>query len=60
MLDTIHHQVLRLAIGAFRTAPIENLDAEANEPSLYVRREKPPLQYVAKLAANSTNCAFNI
>ena len=39
-LDTIHHQGLRLALGAFRTSPIESLYAESNEPSLYVRREK--------------------
>ena len=39
-LDTIHHQGLRLALGAFRTSPIESLYAESNEPFLYVRREK--------------------
>ena len=39
-LDTIHHQGLRLALGAFRTSPIESLYAESNKPSLYVRREK--------------------
>ena len=58
-LDTIHHQGLRLALGAFRTSPIESLDAEANEPSLYVRREKLSLQYTTKLAANSKNPAYN-
>ena len=45
-LDTIHHQGLRLALGAFRTSPIESLYAESNEPSLYIRREKLSLQYV--------------
>ena len=34
MLDPIHHQGLRLALGAFRTSPSESLLAEANEPSL--------------------------
>jgi len=38
-LDTIHHQGLRLALGAFRTSPIESLLVEANEPSLALRRE---------------------
>ena len=33
-LDTIHHQGLRLALGAFRTSPVESLYAESNEPSL--------------------------
>ena len=39
-LDTNHHQGLRLALGAFRTSPVESLYAESNEPSLYTRREK--------------------
>ena len=42
-LDTIHHQGLRLALGAFRTSPIESLYAESNETSLYIR-EKLSLQ----------------
>ena len=32
-LDTIHHQGLRLALGAFRTSLVENLYAESKEPS---------------------------
>ena len=39
-LDTIHHQGIRLALGAFRTSPADNLLVEANEPSLNDRREK--------------------
>ena len=58
-LDTIHHQGLRLALGAFRTSPIESLYAESNEPSLYIRREKLSLQYVTKLAANLRNSAYD-
>ena len=62
-LDTIHHQGLRLALGAFHTSPVESLYAESNEPSLYIRREKLSLQYVTKLAANPRNsahdCVFN-
>lgn len=57
-LDTIHHQGLRLALGAFRTSPIESLYAEACEPSLYVRREKLSLQYLTKLAADPRNPAY--
>ena len=52
ILDTIHHQGLRLALGAFRTSPTESLYAEACEPSLYIRREKLALQYITKLAAS--------
>lgn len=59
MLDTVHHQGLRLALGAFRTSPVESLYAEANEPSLYVRRDKLALQYITKLAANPNNPTSN-
>ena len=62
-LDTIHHQGLGLALGAFRTSPVESLYAESNKPSLYIRREKSSLQYTTKLAANpknpAHNCVFN-
>ena len=59
-LDTIYHQGLRLALGAFRTSPVEKiLYAESNEPSLYIRREKLSLQYVTKLAANPRNSAYD-
>ena len=62
-LDTIHHQGLRLALGAFRTSPVESLYAESNEPSLYTTREKLSPQYTTKLAANpknpAHNCVFN-
>ena len=58
-LDTIHHQGLRLTIGALRTSPIERLYAESNEPSVYVRTEKLSLQYTTKLAANPKNPAYN-
>ena len=58
-LDTIHDQGLRLALGAFRTSPISSLYAEANEPSLFLRREKLSLQYALRLAANPSNPAFN-
>ena len=58
-LDTIHHQGLRLALGAVRTSPVESLYAESNEPSLYIRREKLSLRYNTKLAANPKNPAYN-
>ena len=58
MLDTVHHQGLRLALGAFRTSPAESLYVEAKEPSLYLRREKLALQYAIRLAANLSNPTF--
>jgi hypothetical protein len=38
-LDPIHHQGLRLCLGAFRTTPVYSLYAEAGEPSLSNRRQ---------------------
>ena len=60
MLDTVHHQGLRLALGAFRTSHVESLYVEAEEPSLYLRREKLTLQYAIRLAANPSNPAHKV
>ena len=59
MLDNVHHQGLRLAVGAFRTSPVESL-LEAEEPLLYLRREKLALQYAIRLAANPSNPTFKV
>ena len=58
MLDPIHHQGLRLALGAFRTSPSESLLAEANELSLYNRRVKLSMQYALKLKSNPLNPTY--
>ena len=58
-LDTIHHQGLRLALGAFRTSPVPSLYVEADEPSLSERQIKLSLQYITKLKANLSNPAYN-
>ena len=60
MLDPIHNQGLRLALGAFRTSPVASLYVEADEPSLYSRREKLSLQYTIRLAANPSNPAHEV
>ena len=54
-LDSIHNQGLRLALGAFRTSPVNSLYAEANEPSLNLREKKLSLQYYLKLKSNPDN-----
>ena len=59
LLDTIHHQGLRLSLGAFRTSPVESLYVAANEPSLEDRRIKLSLQYATKLKAYPSNPAHN-
>ena len=48
-IDPIHNQGLRLCLGAFRTSPMESLYVEANEESLYKRRERLSIQYALKL-----------
>ena len=48
-LDPIHNQGLRLCLGAFRTAPMESLYVEANDESLYNRRERLSIPYALKL-----------
>ena len=60
MLDPVHNQGLRLALGAFRTSPVASLYVEADEPSLYSRREKLSLQYAIRLAANPSNPAHEV
>ena len=60
MLDPIHHQGLRLALGAFRTSPTASLYVEADEPSLNTRREKLSLQYAIRIAENISNPAHDV
>ena len=60
MLDPIHNQGLRLALGAFRTSSVASLYVEADEPSLYSRREKLSLQLAIRLAANPSNPANEV
>ena len=60
MLDPIHNQGLRVALGAFRTSPVDSLYVEADEPSLYPRREKLSLQYAIRLAAYLSNSAHEV
>ena len=58
-LDSIHHQGLRLALGALRTSPVESLYVEANEAPLSLRREKLALQYYTKLQSCQSNPSFD-
>ena len=60
MLDPIHNQGLRLALGALSTTPVASLYVEADEPSLYSSREKLSLQYAIRLAANPSNPAREV
>ena len=60
MLDPIHNQGLRLALGAFRTSPVASLYVEADKPSLYSRREKLSLRYAIRLAAYPSTPAHEV
>ena len=40
MLDPVQNHALRLCLGAYRTSPSSSLCILANEPPLYVRRQK--------------------
>ena len=55
MLDPIQNHALRLSLGAFRTSPSSSLCVLANEPPLYVRKKKLPIQYSLKLSSNLQN-----
>ena len=63
LLDTIHHQGLRIALGAFRTSPVKSLYVEAEETSLKHRRIKLSMNYLLKLKSLPENpaydCVFN-
>ena len=60
VLDAVHHQGLRLALGAFRALPVEGLCVEADEPSLYLHREGLALQCAIGLAAGPSGPACKI
>ena len=64
MLNPIQNQGLRLALGAYRTSPIESLHVEANELPLDLRRKKLSLQYAIKISSTPENpvhnCIFDI
>ena len=59
-LDFIHNQGLRLALGAFWTSPVNTLYAEANEPSLNLRRKELSVQYYVKLKSNPDNPTLKV
>ena len=59
LLDPIHHQGLRIALGAFRTSPVKSLYVEAGEPSLEDRRLKLSMNYFLKLKSLPENPCFD-
>ncbi|KAI5717307.1 hypothetical protein M8J77_003609 [Diaphorina citri] len=51
-LDTIHHQGVRLALGAFKSSPIPSILSEAGEPPLSYRREILTCNYLFNTQRN--------
>ena len=58
-MDPIHHQGLRIALGAFRTSPVASLYAKAQEMSLKIRHKKLSLNKVLKLKTCPDNPAYS-
>ena len=56
MLDTVHNQGLRLALGAFRTSPVSSL----NEEAISMATQRKIVSSVCRLAANPSNPAFEV
>ncbi|GFQ74953.1 uncharacterized protein TNCT_376901 [Trichonephila clavata] len=59
ILDPVHHQDLRLCLGAFRTSPVESLYTEAYEPPLDLRRKYLCLNHFMKIQSMKTNTAYS-
>lgn len=59
LLDTVHHQGIRLSLWPFRTSPIQSLYVKANELSLENRHLRLALQYKTKLSANKNTSAYH-
>ena len=58
-LNVIHNQGLRLALGAFKSSPVESLYVEANEMPLHERRLELAMKYGLKIKGNPQNPAYN-
>ena len=59
ILDPIHHQALRICLGAFHTSPKESLYAQSGEPPLENRRLNLSMKYFLKIKANPENPAYD-
>jgi hypothetical protein len=60
ILDPIHNQGIRLAIGAFRTNPVDSILFYAGEPPLKYRRHSHILKYVTKIKNLTDHITENI
>ncbi|XP_072375942.1 uncharacterized protein, partial [Diabrotica undecimpunctata] len=51
-LDTLHNTSLRIIHGAYRTTPINSIQAEIGEPTLELRRQLLTLSYTSSITPN--------
>lgn len=54
-LNAVHSMNLRLALGAFKTSPVNSILAESNEIPLSARRQYLSLKFAAKMATTPDN-----
>ncbi|GBO28076.1 hypothetical protein AVEN_95844-1 [Araneus ventricosus] len=54
-LDYVHHQAVRLCLGAFRTSPIPSLYTEAFEPTISCRIDKLSLSYYFRILSKDNH-----
>ena len=59
-LDPIHHQGLRIALGAVCTLPVKSFYAEAGEPSLKHRLLKLSMNFYLKLKSLPENPGYDL
>lgn len=59
LLDPIHNTGIRIALGAFRTTPVQSLYSASGEPSLYLRRKLLTLTHASSIASNRSNPLYN-
>uniref|UniRef100_A0A8D8X716 RNase H type-1 domain-containing protein n=1 Tax=Cacopsylla melanoneura TaxID=428564 RepID=A0A8D8X716_9HEMI len=59
-LDTIHHQGVRLALGAFKSSPIPSILSEAGEPPLSIRRQILTCNYLINLQRDPRHIHYSI
>ena len=59
MLDTVHHQGVRLATGSFRTSPVSSLLVDAHEPPLRLRRQLLTMRYALRIRQFCTHPTYH-
>ena len=58
-LDPIHHEGLRVVLGAFKTSPVDGLYTGTHEAPLQLKSEKLALQHCIKLKSYPSNPAYD-